>query len=342
MKELTRDSSPLCIVRAAMMRSFSFQGSARWIFFQLRKRTDDDFISLLKLRLGIHDHNRGCTLCPGCTKRDGSPRDISLDPLHALHCVANSDLRNRKHNIIRDKLWALIKEVQFGDQVRTEVDFADGGFGVRPDVLVTFFNAKIILIDITVVNPAAPTYAMPASARNNFTSRIAGKRKLEKYLKLLMLQDAEKYEIIPFAIETTGRLGFHATNFLNRIADQNIPLISKFVGEIFDILMFYQLHQFENLYLSSINDSGLPPVIPPASSIIDFPDSISEPDSLVSDDDNNEPTLESRDLFYRDHSNINVAGSEAEVPVLDNGLSIPAVTGIPPSYKNSSKTPYCF
>ena len=35
-------------------------------------------------------------------------------------------------------------------------------------------------------------------------------------------------------------------------------------------------------------------------------------------------------MFYRDHSNINVAGSEAEVPVLDNGLSIPAVTGISP------------
>jgi hypothetical protein len=55
-----------------------------------------------------------------------------------------NDVAKIKHNIIRDKLWALIKEVQFGDQVRTEVDFADGGFGVRPDVLVTFFNAKII------------------------------------------------------------------------------------------------------------------------------------------------------------------------------------------------------
>ncbi len=68
-----------------------------------------------------------------------------------------------------DKLWYLIKEV------RTEVDFADGGFGVRPDVVVTFLNANIILIDITVVNPdvapaaAALTYANLASARNNFT-----------------------------------------------------------------------------------------------------------------------------------------------------------------------------
>jgi hypothetical protein len=103
----------------------------------------------------------------------------------------------------------------------------------RPDLQV-IMNHVMYLVDVTVVNPEAPSH-LNHSGSPLGAAKEAEKTKRRKYRELLMSGDEEgkrcNYKFVPFVVETHGGLGDEAQKFLSALsvfAKENTFVISHF------------------------------------------------------------------------------------------------------------------
>ena len=80
----------------------------------------------------------------------------------------------------------------------------------RPDLMVKYPNAVFDYIDVSIINPSAPSY----QRQNALNARF--KAKTRQYQKTLTVPQAE--HLIPFILETSGHIHSKAEEYINKIA----------------------------------------------------------------------------------------------------------------------------
>jgi hypothetical protein len=87
---------------------------------------------------------------------------------------------------------------------------AAGGLSAAPD---TQLRDEPVLLDVTIVNPAAASYIAQGSARTAHTATAAAETtKLDKYAGTYVAAT-----FVPFAVEAYGRYGKHAEDFVEQL-----------------------------------------------------------------------------------------------------------------------------
>ena len=205
----------------ALFVSQSSQDSSHWIksIFNLHTSTkysnqrklelsDEDIPLAVSLRLLYPTAPSDCSLyCPcGHTTSDDS------DPFHGLHCNTCGGLINRRHNRIRDLLAKFVKACNPTASVYLEqsIPANKGPSTLRTDILIKYNDTSFDFIDVSIANPAAPSY------RNKNALQVRTRDKFRKAKRLL--HDDQAKRMIPFIIDVSGQLGTHALEFIERTA----------------------------------------------------------------------------------------------------------------------------
>ena len=86
---------------------------------------------------------------------------------------------------------------------------------IQPDLFVHKGNASF-MIDVSVVHPAADSYARGASRVATYAARLRENDKTRKYKALA---DRNGFTFVPFVMETTGAMGAEALRFLSMLSE---------------------------------------------------------------------------------------------------------------------------
>ena len=149
----------------------------------------------------------------GLSPQDDLPRrccceySLAQDPLHFFSCLMMKASTTFRHDHIVRVLSMLVRRA--GGACYVEPRFYDG---IRPDLHVVFPSNKI-LIDVSVVHPAALTYAQNAHVQ----LFAASARERDKTTKFKDLTQAEEACFIPFVLETFGAWGRRAVKLISDI-----------------------------------------------------------------------------------------------------------------------------
>ena len=93
---------------------------------------------------------------------------------------------------------------------------ADDAGQRRGDILTVLPDGRIIIVDVVVTHPAAPTYVQAAAREDGATAKRAEDDKRREFRRFA---DGAQYEFVPFALESFGRLGKDARSFLSLMGD---------------------------------------------------------------------------------------------------------------------------
>jgi hypothetical protein len=153
------------------------------------------------------------TQCPSCKF---NPVNLTLRPMHPLICPGHQKLTKARHDHVRDRLAKLIKTVLPDGNTRME---PDNHLGVhltrRPDIRFEE-NGESLYIDIVVAEPTAQSAMTHPDLSSINTpggaALLAEERKRSEYDG-----HAQGINVVPFAVESTGRLGPAAQALLNRL-----------------------------------------------------------------------------------------------------------------------------
>lgn len=162
---------------------------------------DNHFRVAARLRLGLPPQDdlprRCCCRAP-----------LPSDPMHFLSCNLLKPMTTFRHDAIVRILAMLARKA--GATCYVEPRFCEG---IRPDIHIVFPSTKF-LVDVSVVHPAAPTYA-PRSHIPLFSALCRERDKTTKFAKLA---SEEKAQFVPFVLETFGGWGRQATKLISDIA----------------------------------------------------------------------------------------------------------------------------
>ena len=109
----------------------------------------------------------------------------------------------QRHNMALQRLSGLLQKG--GGSVLIEPNWYDGK---RPDA------QESILLDVSIVHPAAPSYFKSAAGSSLAASKIREKQKIAKYQALAKEEEAR---FVPFVMETYGSMGSYAAGFLKEV-----------------------------------------------------------------------------------------------------------------------------
>ena len=194
----------------AIVKSGAFKGAAWWLSqprFPLLRPSHAGMQAALALRLlltpaTVH-HARRCGYCASILR---TPVE---ELVHGMSCHSLQGLRTRRHTFLRDTLIEGLRKVLGNHAVAAEVRFAS----VQVDICVTMGTATRYL-DLTVVNPGVQEYLPAAAIEGGGASAIAEAAKRGKYTSTLSAHGIESTAFVPFVIETTGRFGPAALQFI--------------------------------------------------------------------------------------------------------------------------------
>ena len=174
-----------------------------------------DFLEALRLRLllpihdDVHPVHRRCQTCN---------KESAVD-LHGLACTQASIMRKGRHDLIRDALHRYIRSVSPDAVVVKESPITDP-LPESPQLVADLFVQKgnrSYYVDVTVTNPFTDSVTRRGIVQAaKFFSRDAETKKKGKYSRSYGARMASG--CIPFAIESTGRLGEEAEKFLKEIS----------------------------------------------------------------------------------------------------------------------------
>ena len=169
---------------------------------------EDDIPLAVSLRLLYPTAPSDCSLYCPC----GRSTSDDSDPFHGLHCNNCGGLINRRHNKIRDLLAKYIKACNPSASVYIEQSIPSnkGLSTLRTDILVKYSDTSFDYIDVSIANPAAPTY------RNKDALQVRTREKFRKAKRLL--HDDQAQRMVPFIIDVSGKAGTHALEFIERTA----------------------------------------------------------------------------------------------------------------------------
>jgi hypothetical protein len=201
----------------AWWRSGSFRGAASWMrasFLKALNLSPPEYRTALRHRLLLPARGapEGAYLrCNACGMSDRT-EDYRY---HGMNCILTAPIRTSRHTAIKRALAEMLTKVFGAGVVALEVPL---GPGLRtPDITVTT-ETQVRAIDVCVVNPAAERYCAgldpPAEGK---AAAMAERRKELAYASSLAARNLSPDALIPFAMETTGRLGTRAQAFLDAL-----------------------------------------------------------------------------------------------------------------------------
>ena len=174
-----------------------------------------DFLEALRLRLllpvheDVHPIHRRCRSCN---------KESTVD-LHGLACTQASIVRKGRHDLIRDALQRYIRTVSPEAVIIKESSISDP-LPESPQLVADLFAQKGNLsyyVDVTVVNPFSDSVTRRGIVQvAKFFAKDAETKKKGKYSRSYGARIASGF--IPFALESTGRLGDEADKFLKEIS----------------------------------------------------------------------------------------------------------------------------
>jgi hypothetical protein len=136
---------------------------------------------------------------------------------HASCCSKNGNVRTNCHDRVKARLYSLIKKAS-PPGVRVALEPRDLEEGRRPDIVVERLGISTF-IDVVISTPISQA-ALAAGSHEHagVASAVA-----EASKRALYAGHPQAHELIPFAVESTGRLGVSARAYINRLAPNVTP-----------------------------------------------------------------------------------------------------------------------
>ena len=164
---------------------------------------------------------------------------------HSLSCSLNSDKRSKRHNLVCELLHRFMRTIKPGDRIEREEEVGqivtpnerggpDNVTHVQADIVWQNGTDKLV-VDVHVVNAEAKEYLKHpnCSYEKQDAAALAGEaRKRRYYGKVTVPHRIPTASVIPFVVESTGRLGPSAFSFLNMICGTQTYRRSKFLTEL--------------------------------------------------------------------------------------------------------------
>ena len=204
---------------AAWFLSSSTHGSGHWMTWRggsdgRFRFSPAEYIESLRLRLLVApfsvDGNARCDHC-----------NVSMhdSPLHPLDCEFHMAARTRRHNRVRDLLFLMLKSSWPTAAIGKEQELPGalvGKAALPMDITVRRADGRVYAIDVTIAEPAAPTYVTVGSAREEDVAAMEREKdKWAGYKTHYGETGAPGVTFVPFAVEATGRVGPIALDFLD-------------------------------------------------------------------------------------------------------------------------------
>jgi len=186
-----------------------------------------------RLLSGIYNGGIHRLLICSCRSR----ADLARDVCHPATCLLNNGITVERHDAVRDKLARFIKCMRPNAVVVMEPNQIAGhrqGNPKRPDILVDE-GARSYAIDVSIVEPAAQSRMQHATLSSLNTPGGAAIQE-EEAKKLEYRGGAHFATLVPFVVESTGRLGPAALAFMNRVSGDAAGKRGKFLLELSVIL----------------------------------------------------------------------------------------------------------
>lgn len=176
--------------------------------------SDEHFASILHWRLGC-SFVGGVSCCKNYAASTGETCDAVLDAEgdHAV-CCAYGPLRIKRHDAYADDLAEIIMET--GAHARREAYVKAFTTPVSEAWLDIWAFGKNqlqdLLVDVTIRHPASSAYRSQAADEVGFAAKRAEEQKVERY------PTKDGRSVVPFAVETWGRIGEQGEQLLQTLA----------------------------------------------------------------------------------------------------------------------------
>lgn len=195
------------------------RNASSWFSNQPACLTEQEYLHALRSALLIAPHGLGNDVpcnCPIPTHGQ-EPHFPAREAFHFLDCPGSRCFRMWCHESVSNAVSKYLKKRLPGVAVSlTPVLKTKGPSNRIADLLVTTEDRPSKYIDFTVSNPAAPTYShnSRSAIEVNHTNMRREKEKSHLYATTCAVNIVERNLFVPFAIESTGRLGNSAMQYL--------------------------------------------------------------------------------------------------------------------------------
>jgi hypothetical protein len=236
----------------AQLRSQSCDGSAHWVTHAYGF-TNEQWVDSVRWRLlispfhfrdGTRCKNKTCGVCPPLFQEY---------PTHAFDCKATAYFTQSKHNRICDIIGKAFQKLYPTAKVDREVEKGgeNGEPSVRADVVATLEGGDQVIVEVSVVNPSCPSNAALAAGYTCGAAQKVEARKTLRYAKCGTL--INDYPFVPFIVESTGRLGQKAFEFVKLLTQKDKEERKLLVNQIRNALILVQARQFRatRIYVNS-------------------------------------------------------------------------------------------
>lgn len=199
---------------------------------------DEEFVYAARMKLGVGPTNDPPETVKVCMC--GAAYQIGSDPFHAISCRTNHHQRTYCHSDIVDLLYTLLKKryplaaVQKEQEVGRTAPELGPVQGIRADIVATIGPITYV-IDVSTVDPgnASSLGLLPSSASNQDAAALQRERiKHRHYRRVATPAALNPASVIPFVIETSGRLGPQAIAFLSTVCSSQKFLRSRFLNNV--------------------------------------------------------------------------------------------------------------
>jgi len=208
----------------AMFLSNGAPGTLRWFYLgcspiPILRPSIDSFRTAMKMRLllpiepPVHLRTRLCAC---------GHYNHNANASHSLSCRNFNGLKTIRHNHIVEALLSLIKSSNPNTSVSKEYPIEIGSITRIADIRCMLPSE--LFIDVAVVNPAAEKYrARGSSTEAGVPARVKEASKKGKY-SILGHEIASR--VVPFIVESTGRMGEEALSLVDSITKLNGPVLN--------------------------------------------------------------------------------------------------------------------
>lgn len=216
---------------------------------------DNAFVSSGRHRLGLGVH------CVAETPLCACAAGLAGSPDHAMVCTQVARMRTLRHDQVAYAVRRIIQASGCNSSMeppyrrfRGSDQQGVGNEGMhRGDILCILPDGSMLIIDVVITHPGAPTYAQRAARVDGYAAKRAAQEKTRDFEKFA---DGAQYGFVPFAVESYGRLGTEAIEFIKTLGDAAAAggRISKsaFVANAYKVLSCALQKGNGNVYAQSL------------------------------------------------------------------------------------------
>jgi hypothetical protein len=178
---------------------------------------DDTFTVAGRHRLGVGV--RSATRPPPCFCGAG----CAATPDHAMICKSIAKMTQLRHDIVASAVRRVICRATLPSSaeplyrnLRSQARSGEAEGQRRGDILVVMPSGSITIVDVVITHSPADSYVKAASQTTGAAAQKAEDRKKAEFRKF---GDAGQYDFVGFGLESHGRLGKGAVNFLKQVGE---------------------------------------------------------------------------------------------------------------------------